>query len=243
MNTAMVLELEQEGLAYLSSAKRQALHLVSEDQVDIRSISGGAVLVLPQMRSTEDYEKTIRALDTLRDTLAEEARIHELPVDEIYRRLRGHHNFKDITGKVFSYLRVIEPTMRRSNGSVVWRCECLKCGETTEVSHNNLVTGTTKSCGCLKRAAQRNIYKKLHHVDGTCVEFIERREKRSDNKTGCTGVSVHNGRYRANITFKGERYYLGTFDELEDAVAARKKAEEELHGNFLREYYSRKRVV
>ena len=37
------------------------------------------------------------------------------------------------------------------------------------------------------------------------------------------------------ICFKGRRYYLGSYARFEDAVKARKEAEEALHDEFLRE--------
>ena len=43
-------------------------------------------------------------------------------------------------------------------------------------------------------------------------------------------------RWRAAICFKGKRYYLGSYGRFEDAVKARKRAEEELHDGFLREF-------
>lgn len=42
--------------------------------------------------------------------------------------------------------------------------------------------------------------------------------------------------WRAAICFKGKRYYLGSYKRFEDAVQARKQAEEELHNSFLREF-------
>ena len=41
------------------------------------------------------------------------------------------------------------------------------------------------------------------------------------------------------ICFKGIRYYLGSFSNFEDAVKARKQAEEELHNKFLSEFAAR----
>ena len=110
----------------------------------------------------------------------------------------------------------------------------------TDASQNDLSRGNVVSCGCRRRENNKNIYKNLHLLDGTCVEFLEKRTKRSDNKTGHAGVSVHGNKYRANITFKGMRHYLGTFDELEEAVRARETAQQELHGRFLEEYYKAK---
>lgn len=63
------------------------------------------------------------------------------------------------------------------------------------------------------------------------------KRKRSDSKTGYTGVSVTpEGKYRADITFQGNRYFLGKFDSLDEAVSARKQAEK-LNDEFFAEYY------
>ncbi len=57
---------------------------------------------------------------------------------------------RDIAGMRFGDLRAIEPTERRCGHSVVWRCECLRCGRECFVSCADLVSGNTKSCGCLR---------------------------------------------------------------------------------------------
>ena len=44
------------------------------------------------------------------------------------------------------------------------------------------------------------------------------------------------GRWRASICFKGKRHYLGSYTSFEDAVKARRRAEENLHDRFLQEY-------
>ncbi len=65
----------------------------------------------------------------------------------------------------------------------------------------------------------------------------------SDNTSGCTGVYLQTshgrrtGRWVAQICFRGRRYHLGVFDRLEDAVEARKNAEEQLYDDFLDWYY------
>ncbi len=50
--------------------------------------------------------------------------------------------------------------------------------------------------------------------------------KRSNNTSGCPGVTRSKGKWAANITVNKFRYRLGAYDELKDAVAARKNAEE-----------------
>ena len=52
-------------------------------------------------------------------------------------------------------------------------------------------------------------------------------QRKAMSATGVKGVSLRsNGRYRADIWFQGKGIYLGTFDTLEEAAQARKKAEE-----------------
>lgn len=62
---------------------------------------------------------------------------------------------------------------------------------------------------------------------GTPVTLLEANKKRllSSNKSGYTGVykSEQLNKWCAQIGFKGKTYYLGSFDCLEDAIAARKQ--------------------
>lgn len=43
--------------------------------------------------------------------------------------------------------------------------------------------------------------------------------------------------WKAEITFKGRNYYLGSSREKDVAVAIRKEAEKQTHGKFLEWYY------
>lgn len=70
--------------------------------------------------------------------------------------------------------------------------------------------------------------------------MIEHRMKRtiSSNTSGYNGVyrNRKSGRWTAQITFKGKTYYLGSFDDIEDAVKARRRGEE-MYEDFLEWYY------
>ena len=144
----------------------------------------------------------------------------------------------DLTGRRFGRLTALFPTDRRGKkGSVYWHCRC-DCGKEVEVSENGLVHGNYRSCGCLKREIQRSVPSRLHMVDGTCVEWLEKRKHRSDNTSGFRGVSLNDrGTWRASIGFQGKRYHLGTYATFEKAVAARLEAEDQLHAAFVRAYY------
>ena len=57
----------------------------------------------------------------------------------------------DLTGQRFGKLTVIEKTEKRSGGgSVIWKCQC-DCGNICEVASNDLKSGNTQSCGCLRK--------------------------------------------------------------------------------------------
>ena len=70
------------------------------------------------------------------------------------------------------------------------------------------------------------------------MEFLEKRKKRKDNKSGFRGVyQGKNGRYRVSIGFRGKRIYLGMYDDFENAVEARLEAEKNIYGEFLELYH------
>lgn len=152
----------------------------------------------------------------------------------------------DLTGQKFGRLTAIRPTEKRdSGGSIIWEC-CCECGNTAEVSQINLKRGTTKSCGCLAKETKEEIGKEAFKdnisnkfVDGTNIDFPEgKRGLMATNKSGATGVcwNKNSKRWVAQINFKGERYFLGQYLEKEDAIKARKEAEEKLYKPFIEEH-------
>lgn len=58
------------------------------------------------------------------------------------------NNFKDLTGQIFGHLLVIQQTESDNKGQSRWLCEC-KCGELKEFSSRHLLSGASKSCGCI----------------------------------------------------------------------------------------------
>ena len=77
-------------------------------------------------------------------------------------------------------------------------------------------------------------------MDGTCVEFIRSGKLQKNNTSGVPGVTwvLRDEVWRATICFKGKCRYLGQYRKFEDAVKARKRAEEELYDSFLHEFAS-----
>ena len=146
----------------------------------------------------------------------------------------GHSTKKlDLTGQRFGKLTVLVPA-ENIGRRTAWLCRC-DCGRETVVKTCHLRDRHTTSCGC---SGGPGIQDRLNFVDGTCVEMLRAKTVRRNNTSGVPGVDWRSSKqtWRASICFKGKRYYLGSYARFEDAVKARKQAEEELHDNFLREF-------
>lgn len=154
----------------------------------------------------------------------------------------------DLKDKRFGRLIAIRSTDKRApNGSLIWECRC-DCGNLKEVSSYNLERGGVSSCGCLASEVHSKSIKKAieihlleHIVEGTNIPVISSANLLSTNTSGYKGVSFHNKRRKwvAQISFKGRAYNLGRYEKKEDAIKARKEAEEKYHNNFL-EWYKNK---
>lgn len=68
----------------------------------------------------------------------------------LHREITSKTNSKDLVGKRFGKLLVVEKEIIRKGDSVVWKCLC-DCGNKTFVISFNLNKGRTKSCGCLRK--------------------------------------------------------------------------------------------
>lgn len=142
----------------------------------------------------------------------------------------------DLTGMRFGKLTALEP-LGKSGRTYKWRCRC-DCGGECAAAVANLRNGHTRSCGCESRAPR------VHNVEGTCVEVIRSNRLRVNNTSGAVGVERYREScWRASICFKGERHYLGLFSRFEDAVQARKEAEEKYFGAFLADYDARQTAM
>lgn len=157
---------------------------------------------------------------------------------------RKYVNMKDLTGQKFGRLTAVERTDKKSGHSYIYKCRC-DCGNVCFVSGYSLSKMITQSCGCLASEVHKKSYKKgmdarsSYYVDQTDVLNILPKKPRKNNTSGYTGVvfNKQSGTWRAYIYFKGNKYYLGSYSNKEDAAAARKVAESKIFGNFL-EWFS-----
>lgn len=149
-----------------------------------------------------------------------------------------------LQGRVFGRLTAIEPTDQRADNSVVWLCRC-SCGNSTYVPSGSLIKGNTQSCGCLGRTKGMAAIKAIEaetpaNINGTRVHNLHRKTPIKSNTSGFLGVSWsrQKQKWEAYITFKGKKYNLGFYGDINKAVEARRIAQDKLHGEFLGWYYT-----
>lgn len=140
---------------------------------------------------------------------------------------------KDLTGHKFGRLTAIKPLEKRRNGQVVWHVKC-DCGNEVDVVGKDLTRGRTKSCGCLRKEYQKkNMLDNGDKITGKNLKentnISRLNETISKNNTsGIRGVCFikRTNSWRATIGFKKKMIFLGYFKNIEDAITARKEAEE-----------------
>ena len=145
----------------------------------------------------------------------------------------NHKPYKDITGRQFDRLTALYVTdIKTASTCRIWHCKC-ECGNECDVAYNDLIRGSTKSCGCLHKDKIKDLY-----IDGTAPCKLDGSKIRSTNISGVTGVwfDQSRGKWCAEIMFKRKKYYLGRYEKKADAIAARKEAEKIVFGEFLEWY-------
>lgn len=77
---------------------------------------------------------------------------------------------KDITDQTFGFLKAIQQTMDKENGSYIWEFECLLCGKHVNYRIGRVTSGEVVSCGCYKNQnlTKKSNQEKLGLIDGTC---------------------------------------------------------------------------
>lgn len=144
----------------------------------------------------------------------------------------------NLIGQKFGRLLVIANSNRK--GRVVCQCDC---GNIHEVITRNLTRSkkSTVSCGCYRREVMSNTGKNtirrnsakriaINKKYGTNVGVVLNSKPNRNNSSGHKGVYYDSKRgiYRVFITLHKQRHYLGCYKHLDEAIKARKEAEERL---------------
>ncbi len=147
-------------------------------------------------------------------------------------------------GKTYGTLEVLDvfrPVHANKHGEcpTTLICKCTVCSTITKPHASAVLRGAIKSCIKCNTKVRETAKEAIEaaYVGGTNISAIDgRRRINKNNTTGYNGVSRKGDRYRAYINFRRKQYDLGLYRTPEDAAEARKEAEVEIYGDFLKWY-------
>lgn len=144
-------------------------------------------------------------------------------------------------GDKVGYWTVLIPEVFDSKGLRKARCRCI-CGKERDVIIFDLATGGSLSCGCKRMEKENEKQKEGRKIGAALMGEIHASNAMAglnhalnkNSSTGHTGVSYMKqyGKYRAYITLHRKQIYLGLYETLEEAVKARKEAEEKYYSPY-----------
>ena len=145
----------------------------------------------------------------------------------------------DLSGRRFGKLEVVCRSDKRGSRGArtvpLWECRC-DCGNTVYKATDTLNRSPNSMCGaCAADYASKQMRAAAGYVDGTQLSRIKSDKPIANNTSGARGVYRDSvtGKWRARLKFKGKLMDFGTYTKFEDAVRARKQAEEIYYGELL----------
>lgn len=150
------------------------------------------------------------------------------------------YNIKDLKGKKFGKLTVLEQTDKRQDKCIVWKCKC-DCGNIVEVSSKRLINNINMSCGCYQKERQKysmNKLQKNQSVENTNIDLISKQTANKNSKSHIRGVhySKEKRKWITTLTFQKKLVLNKSFNNIESAIKARKEAEEKYFKPILKKY-------
>lgn len=137
--------------------------------------------------------------------------------------MRGY-NIDEYVGKKFNHLTLVKNLNKidKNNSKLaLFKCDC---GKEKELVFTQVLSGNVTSCGCLNKGKNSNLVSE--NVRNKRIDFCMNNLQKN-NKTGQTGISVVNGKYRVRIQANGKSIHFGYFDDIDKATEVRKEAEQE----------------
>lgn len=146
---------------------------------------------------------------------------------------------ENLIGRRFGKLEVIGRSAKRGSRGAravpLWECRC-ECGVICYKATDTLTNPDLSMCNdCVGKYATAKMREKAGFVDGTQISRITSNKIIATNTSGARGVYLERktGKWRARLRFKGKTYNFGTYANFDDAVKARKEAEQLIYGEFL----------
>lgn len=146
--------------------------------------------------------------------------------------MRGY-NIDDYVGKKFNHLTLIKNLNRidkHNSKLALFRCDC---GNEKELVFTQVLSGEVTSCSCQNKGKNSNLSSST--VKRKLLEFYKNNTQKN-NSTGYTGISYINNKYRVRIQVNHKSKHIGYFNDLQDAIKARKDSEEKYFKPILEKY-------
>lgn len=161
------------------------------------------------------------------------------------RNEKGQFQALKLDGQTINNILLIEKTDMKKNGGIVWKCKCF-CGNIFYAHAYRIKNGEISSCGCKRRKYRKDNFEKArkeldkNYVDNTFIKLLSNDKLYKNNKSGYKGISIRKNKYTTSyvvrIGVQNKVIHIGTFKTLEDAIAARKAAEEKYFKPILDKY-------
>lgn len=152
---------------------------------------------------------------------------------------RSSPTLNDLSGRRFGHLVVIGRSEKRGNRGArtvpLWECIC-DCGNITYKATDTLTNSDISMCNeCAGKYASQKMRENAGFVEGTQISKLKYNSNLSTNSSGVRGVYYdrRSGKWRARLRFKGKLMDFGSYFSIDDAIKARKKAEESFFMEFL----------
>lgn len=146
--------------------------------------------------------------------------------------MRGY-NIDDYIGNRYNHLTLIKNInkINKNNSKLaLFKCDC---GNIRELVFTQVLNGKIKTCGCKQGFSSMQEQKEKHKI-ALLKHNISDTIK--SNTSGFRGITIANGKYRVRIQINKKSMHLGYFNTLDNAIQARKEAEEKYFKPILDKY-------
>ena len=161
------------------------------------------------------------------------------------RNINGQFKSLELKNQIVNGITLLEKTDKKRRGAILWKCKCF-CGNIFFAEAYRIKNGEISSCGCKKKVFRKDNFEKARKElsksfkEGTCLSLIANNKVRKNNKSGVTGISIRQNKYSVSyivrICVQGKNIRIGTFKDIEEAIKARKEAEEKYYKPILDKY-------
>lgn len=119
---------------------------------------------------------------------------------------RPNVNRHELVGKVFGLLTVLDYYNTTVDGKAQWKCLC-RCGEETIVDTSHLMSGHTKSCGCLLSAGEEKIGQILRENDISYISQYGFDDLKDKGKLRFDFAIFRNDKLYCLLEYQGSQHY------------------------------------